>query len=161
VLAQDEAAFESLLWRHGPMVLALCHRMLRHRHDAEDVFQAVFLVFFRKAHSINRRDCVASWLYKVAYRLAVKARAQAAARASDSSLVQSLPAPEQPDAALADLRLVLDDALSRLPEKYRVPLLLHYLQGKTVQQAAEEIGCPSGTVSGRLNRARALLRKRL
>src|SRR5215468_7111099 len=73
VLAQDEAAFESLLWRHGPMVLALCQRMLRHRHDAEDVFQAVFLVFFRKAHSINRRDCVASWLYKVAYRLAVKA----------------------------------------------------------------------------------------
>src|SRR5262249_25655268 len=150
---------ESLLWRHGPMVLALGQRMLRHRHDAEDVFQAVFLVFFRKAHSISRRACVASWLYKVAYRLAVKVRARAADRASDNSLVESLPAPEQPDAFLAaDLRPVLDDALSLLPEKYRVPLVLHYLEGKTVQQTAEEIGCPAGTVSGRLNRARGLLR---
>jgi RNA polymerase sigma factor (sigma-70 family) len=161
VLARDEAAFESLLWRHGPMVLALCRRMLRHCHDAEDVFQAVFLVFFRKAHAISRRDCVAGWLYKVAYRLAVKARAQAAHRAKDP-LVESLPAPEQPDPFLAaDLRATLDDALSRLPEKYRVPLVLHYLEGKTVQQAAEEIGCPPGTVSGRLSRARELVRRRL
>jgi RNA polymerase sigma factor (sigma-70 family) len=161
VLAQDEAAFESLLWRHGPMVLALCQRLLRHRHDAEDVFQAVFLVFFRKAHSIRHSDCVASWLYKVAYRLAVKARAQSADRASDNS-VESLPAPQQPDAFLTDdLRPVLDDALSRLPEKYRVPLVLHYLQGKTVEQVAAEVGCPPGTVSGRLHRARELLRRRL
>src|SRR6516165_8080341 len=76
VLAEDEAAFESLMWRHGPMVLALGQRMLRRRHDAEDVFQAVFLVLFRKAHSISQRDSVASWLYKVAYRLAAKMRAR-------------------------------------------------------------------------------------
>jgi RNA polymerase sigma factor (sigma-70 family) len=162
VRAKDEAAFESLLWRHGPMVLGLCRRMLRHRHDAEDAFQAVFLVFFRKADSISRRGCVASWLYKVAYRLAVKARARSASRADDDSLIESLPAPEGPDALLAaDRRAALDDALSRLPEKYRVPLVLHYLEGKTVAQAAQEIGCPPGTVSGRLNRARELLRRRL
>ncbi len=162
VLARDEAAFESLLWRHGPMVLALCRRLLRHRHDTEDAFQAAFLVFFRKAQSISRRECVASWLYKVAYRVALKARARAAARTGDDSLVESLPAREEPDAALAaDLRPVLDDALSRLPEKYRAPLVLHYLQGKTVQQVADEIGCPAGTVSGRLNRARELMRQRL
>jgi RNA polymerase sigma factor (sigma-70 family) len=162
VLAQDEAAFESLLWRHGPMVLALCQRLLPNRHDAEDAFQAVFLVFFRKAHSISRRDCVAAWLYKVAYRITVKVRAQAANRANDVSPVESLPAPELPDAVLAaDLRATLDDALSRLPEKYRLPLVLHYLEGRTVQQTAQEIGCPPGTVSGRLNRARELLRRRL
>jgi RNA polymerase sigma factor (sigma-70 family) len=162
VRAKDEAAFESLLWRHGPMVLALCRRMLRCRQDAEDAFQAVFLVFFRKAHAIGRRDCVASWLYTVAYRVAVKARARAASRANDDPVVEFLPAPEEPDALLAaDRRAALDDALSRLPEKYRVPLVLHYLEGKTVRQAAEEIGCPPGTVSGRLNRARELLRRRL
>jgi RNA polymerase sigma factor (sigma-70 family) len=162
VVARDEAAFESLLWRHGPMVLALCRRLLRHRHDAEDAFQAAFLVFVRKAHSISRHECVASWLYKVAYRIALKARARAAARTKDDSLVESLPAREQPDAFLAaDLRPVLDDALSRLPEKYRAPLVLHYLQGKTVQQVAAEIGCPAGTVSGRLSRARELMRRRL
>src|SRR5262249_4674424 len=148
-------------WRHGPMVLALCQRMLRRHHDAEDAFQAVFLVFFRKAHAISRRECVASWLYRVAYRLAVKARARAAKRADDA-LVESLPAREEPDPVLvADRRAALDDALSRLPEKYRVPLVLHYLEGKTVQQTAEEIGCPPGTVSGRLNRARELMRRRL
>jgi RNA polymerase sigma factor (sigma-70 family) len=164
VRAKDEAAFESLLWRHGPMVLALCQRLLRHRHDAEDAFQAVFLVFFRKAHAISRRECVAGWLYKVAYRVALKARARvrAAVRADDDSLIESLPAPERPDALLAaDRRAALDDTLSRLPEKYRVPLVLHYLEGKTVAQAAQEIGCPPGTVSGRLNRARELLRRGL
>jgi RNA polymerase sigma factor (sigma-70 family) len=162
VRARDEAAFESLLWRHGPMVLALCRRLLRHRHDAEDAFQAVFLVFFRKAHSISLRNCVASWLYKVAYRIAVKARARTAHHALEDFPVEDLPAPERPDALLAgDLRALLDGALSRLPEKYRVVLVLHYLEGKTVQQTAAEIGCPPGTVSGRLNRARELLRRRL
>jgi RNA polymerase sigma factor (sigma-70 family) len=162
VQAKDEAAFESLLWRHGPMVLGLCQRMLRHRHDAEDVFQAVFLVLVRKAHSISRRDHLASWLYRVAYRLAVKARARMANRADAGSAVELLPAPEEPDALLAaDCRAALDDALGRLPEKYRAPLVLHYLEGMTVEQAAEEIGCPTGTVSGRLNRARELLRRRL
>jgi RNA polymerase sigma factor (sigma-70 family) len=166
VRAKDEAAFESLLWRHGPMVLGLCQRLLGHRHDAEDAFQAVFLVFFRKAHAISRRECVASWLYKVAYRMAVKARARfalrAALRVGDDSLAESLPAPEVPDALLAaDRRAVLDDALSRLPERYRVPLVLHYLEGKTIAQAAQEIGCPPGTVAGRLHRACELLRRRL
>jgi RNA polymerase sigma factor (sigma-70 family) len=162
VLAEDEAAFESLMWRHGPMVLALGQRMLRRRHDAEDVFQAVFLVLFRKAHSISQRDSVASWLYKVAYRLAAKMRARTAKQANDASLVESLAAPEQPCTTLAaDLRAILDDALSRLPEKYRQPLVLHYLEGKTIQQVAVELGRPPGTVSGRLSRARELLRQRL
>jgi hypothetical protein len=73
VQTHDEAAFESLLWRHGPMVLGLCRRLLCHRHDAEDAFQAVFLVFFRKANTIGRRECVPGWLYRVAYRVALKA----------------------------------------------------------------------------------------
>lgn len=162
VRARDEAAFESLLWRHGPMVLALCGRLLRHRHDAEDAFQAVFLVFFRKAHAIRRRECVASWLYKVAYRVALKARARRPAPAGADSSVEALLAPEEPDPLLAaDVRATLDEAVSRLPEKYRVPLVLHYLEGNTVQQVAEKTGCPTGTVSGRLERARVLLRRRL
>jgi RNA polymerase sigma factor (sigma-70 family) len=162
VLGRDEAAFESLMWRHGPMVLALCQRVLQNRHDAEDAFQAAFLVFFRKAHSISRRECVATWLYRVAYRIAVKARARAASRAHDDSQLESLLAPEAADPVLAaDLRATLDDALSRLPEKYRRPLVLHYLEGQTIQQAAKEIGCPPGTLSGRLSRARELLRRRL
>jgi hypothetical protein len=101
-------------------------------------------------------------LYKVAYRLAVKARAATASWSLSDTPVEQLLDPVQADEFLAaELRPILDDALSRLPEKYRVLLVLHYLQGKTVQQAAEELGCPSGTVSGRLARARELLRKRL
>jgi RNA polymerase sigma factor (sigma-70 family) len=160
VLAKDEAAFESLLWRHGSMVMGLCQRILRHRHDAEDAFQAVFLVFFRKANSINRKQSVASWLYKVAYRIAVKARSRAAHPRREEFQFESLHAPTEPDVFLAsDRKAVLDDSLSRLPERYRIPLVLHYLEGKTVQQTAEEIGCPCGTVSGRLNRGKELLRQ--
>ncbi|HZY87433.1 MAG TPA: sigma-70 family RNA polymerase sigma factor [Gemmataceae bacterium] len=158
--ARDEAAFETLLWRHGPMVLGTCRRVLRHPQDAEDAFQATFLVLARKAGAIGKRESVGSWLYKVAYRAALRARARAARQPRSGA---AWPEPAAPEARRPadDLRPVLDAELNRLPEKYRAPLVLHYLEGKTVEQAARELGCPSGTLASRLARGRELLRDRL
>jgi RNA polymerase sigma factor (sigma-70 family) len=157
----DEAAFETLLWRHGPMVLSTCRRLLGQLADAEDAFQAVFLVLCRKAGSITNRQSVGSWLYKVAYRICLRARA-AAGRHSAAGL-EAVVEPEAagPAFQLPDLAGILDEELNRLPEKYRSPLVLHYLQGKTVEQTAQGLGWRSGTVSGRLARGKELLRARL
>jgi RNA polymerase sigma factor (sigma-70 family) len=162
VLQRDEAAFETLLWRHGPMVLRTCQRVLGRPQDVEDAFQATFLVLCRKAAAIGNQESVGGWLYKVAYRTALRARAGAARQPAGSACLDEVPAPE-PAAGPGDdeLRLVLDRELNRLPEKYRTPLVLHYLEGKTVEQVAEELGWRPGTVSGRLARARAVLRARL
>src|SRR5262249_52032068 len=153
--AGDEAAFETLLWRHGPMVLGVCRRVLGDRHEAEDAFQATFLVLHRKAKSFGAHDPVGNWLYKVAYRIALRAKRNAAQRPVCAGHPFDRPDPE-PSSALVwhDLRPVLDEELNRLPEKYRSPLVLCYLEGKTVVQAAQELGWPSGTVSGRLARAK-------
>jgi RNA polymerase sigma factor (sigma-70 family) len=163
---QDEAAFEVLVWRHGPMVLSVCRRILRHEQDAEDAFQATFLTFVRKAHSIGKRQAVAAWLYKVAYRIALEAKALASRRRThekqETGMLEATakqPAPES--TVWGDLRTVLDEEVNRLPEKYRTPLILCYFQGKTYEEAARELGCPKGTVSIRLMRARELLRPRL
>ncbi len=160
--SRDEAAFETLLWRHGPMVLATCRRILHQAQDAEDAFQATFLVLCRKAHSLRKLPSCGAWLYRVAYHLALKARSKAARR---SAVEQQVPArsPTAPadDVLWRDLRPVLDDEVNRLPEKYRTVLVLHYLEGKTIAQVAEELGWLPGTVSGRLARARDLLRGRL
>jgi RNA polymerase sigma factor (sigma-70 family) len=162
VARRDEAAFEALLWRHGGMVLGLCRRVLRHHQDAEDACQATFLVLARKAASIGRRQAVGPWLYRVAYRVALRLRARAARRAAREGPVDDLPAPDAADAPLwRDLRAVLDDALGRLPEKYRAPLVLCYLQGHTNEEAAALLGCPKGTVLSRLARGRERLRARL
>jgi RNA polymerase sigma factor (sigma-70 family) len=160
--SRDEAAFETLLWRHGPMVLGTVRRLLRHRQDAEDAFQATFLVLARKAGAIGKRESVGSWLYKVAYRVALRARARAARLPRSGALLPepAAPAPNAPWQT-AELRPALDAELSRLPEKYRAPLVLHYLEGKTVEQTARELGCPAGTLSSRLARAREALRGRL
>jgi RNA polymerase sigma factor (sigma-70 family) len=162
VRSRDEAAFEVLVWRHGPMIWGLCRRLLRQDSDAEDAFQATFLTLLRKAASISKRASVASWLYKVAYRVALAARARAAKRASQEQAVvtESMAAVEQ-DPVWRDLRPVLDEEVNRLPEKYRVPFLLCYLEGKTLDEAAEQLGCPRGTVGTRLARARERLRGRL
>jgi RNA polymerase sigma factor (sigma-70 family) len=162
-LAQrDEAAFEALLRRHGPMVLGVCRRLLRDPHDTEDAFQATFLVLLRKATSLRKRGLVANWLYGVAYRTALKARAQAARRRTHTQLLAGEPTVE-PDSDILwkDLRPVLDEEVQRLPAKYRLPVVLCYLEGKTFEQAAQQLGWPAGTVSGRLARARQLLRTRL
>jgi RNA polymerase sigma factor (sigma-70 family) len=159
----DEACFDALVHRYGPMVYAVCRRVLRHVEDAEDAFQATFLVLVRKAPAIRRREAVGNWLYGVAYRTALQAKSRAARRRSKEATVEA-PAPEQSTLeTVADLELqaLLDRELSRLPEKYRAAVVLCELLGKTKKQAAEELRCPEGTVSSRLARGRELLQKRL
>jgi RNA polymerase sigma factor (sigma-70 family) len=156
---RDEAAFDALVRRHGPMVLGVCRRVLRHTHDAEDAFQATFLVLVRKAASVRPRELVGHWLYGVAYRTALKAKALAAKR---SVKERSMPPPEtHHDEPPADWLPLLDEELQRLPEKYRLPLVLCDLDGKTRKQAARQLGWPDGTLSTRLTRARLLLAERL
>jgi RNA polymerase sigma factor (sigma-70 family) len=162
VAGGDAGAFELLVWRHGPMVLGVCRRLLRHEQDAEDAFQATFLALVRKAGSVGRRGAVGGWLYKVAYRVALAARARSARRALQP-LAFEVPSADEPLSGILsrDLKPVLDDELRRLPERYRVPVVLCYLEGKTVDEAARELGCPRGTVGTRLARARERLRRRL
>jgi RNA polymerase sigma-70 factor (ECF subfamily) len=159
---RDEAAFEALIQRHGPMVWGVCRRILRDHHDAEEAFQATFLVLARKAPSIAHRELVANWLYAVAYKTAVRARAMASKRQARERQVTEMPEPESASEAMRDdLLSRLDQELSRLPEKYRVPIVLCELEGKTHKEAAEHLGWPIGTVSGRLSRAKAMLARRL
>jgi RNA polymerase sigma factor (sigma-70 family) len=161
---RDEAAFATLLRRHGPMVLSTCRRLLRNEHDAEDAFQATFLVLVRKAGSLGQPELLGNWLYGVAYRTAVRTRAgESRRRARERPLVeQDLPAAEQvADFVWRDLWPVLDEEVHRLPDKYRVPFVLCYLEGKTNEEAARQLGCPLGTVLSRLARARERLRTRL
>jgi RNA polymerase sigma factor (sigma-70 family) len=166
VSQSDEAAFEVLVWRHGPLVLRLCRRILRHEQDAEDAFQATFLMLVRKARCIGKRQAVASWLYKVAYRIALEAKARATKRATADehgkhfSMAEAAVSPSDV-AARQETRDFVEEAVAGLPEKYRTPIILCYFQGKTHQEAAQQLGCPKGTVSIRLMRARGLLRSRL
>jgi RNA polymerase sigma factor (sigma-70 family) len=160
---QDEAAFAALVRRHGPMVLGVCRRVLRHHHDAEDAFQATFLVLARKAGSVLPRDLVANWLYGVAYRTALKARTVLARRRERERQVAEMPEPEAaaPDGGGRDWQPLLDQELRRLPDKYRVPVVLCDLEGKTGKEAAHQLGWPEGTIASRLSRGRGLLAKRL
>jgi RNA polymerase sigma factor (sigma-70 family) len=158
----DETAFTTLLRRHGPMVLGVCRRVLRDRHEAEDAFQATFLLLVRKAGSLRQPDRLGPWLHGVAYRTALKAKARAARRPACEQSLEDWPAPASPnDLVWRDLRSALDDAIRRLPSKYRVPVVLCYLEGMTNAQAARHLGCPPGTIATRLARARAQLRVRL
>jgi RNA polymerase sigma factor (sigma-70 family) len=162
VTRRDEAAFELLLWRHGAMVLNLCRRLLRREQDAEDAFQATFLTLVSKAAAITKRASLASWLYKVAYRIALTARAwDASVRPLPQALAERLASTDSGQLPDYDLGLVLDQEVNRLPEKYRAPFVLCYLQGKTNEEAARALGCPKGTVLSRLARARERLRWRL
>jgi RNA polymerase sigma factor (sigma-70 family) len=161
VIRRDEAAFEVLLWRHGPTVLGVCRRVLRHEQDAEDAFQATFLVLARKAGSIGTGQALGSWLYRVAQRVAVRAKVLAGKRAARQAPLADVAADPAPDPAWSDLRRVLDEEVSRLPEKYRAPFVLCYLDGKTNADAARALGCPKGTVLSRLAWARQRLRARL
>jgi RNA polymerase sigma factor (sigma-70 family) len=162
LIRRDEDAFEALVDLHGPMVLGLCRRMLRDPRDIEDAFQATFLVLVRKAPAIRDRELLSSWLYGVAYRVARRARTRTLRRRDREATVGELEVamgPESPERTEFDP--MLDQELSRLPEKYRVPLVLCYLRGRTHDQAAAELRCPVGTVRSRLARGRDLLRKRL
>jgi RNA polymerase sigma factor (sigma-70 family) len=160
--AHDEAAFELLVRRYGPLVWGACRRLLGNDADAEDAFQATFLVLVRRAASLDRLGSLAGWLHGVAYRVSIRARANAARRhaverkAGESLAPHAAPKPEE-----SDLRAILDEELGRLPEKYRVPLLLCYFQGHTHEQAARQLAWPLGTVKCRLQRGRERLRQRL
>jgi RNA polymerase sigma factor (sigma-70 family) len=156
----DQSAFTALVERHGPMVLGVCRRILRHAHDAEDAFQATFLVLAHKAGAVSRPELLGNWLYGVAYRTALKARSRAATRTGES-LAADVAAPQAPERLDAEVRAVLDEELHRLPEKYRLPLVLCYLQGQSTHEAAQTLGCPKGTILSRLARGRDRLRQRL
>jgi RNA polymerase sigma factor (sigma-70 family) len=157
----DEAAFAALVRRHGPMVWGVCRRLLG-RHDAEDAFQATFLVLVRKAAAVVPRDRVGSFLYGVAHQTALHARRTAARRRAREVQVTAMPDPQAvPQDRWPDVRLLLDEELSRLPDKYRSVIVLCELEGRTRKEVARELGVPEGTVAGRLARARAMLAKRL
>ena len=153
----DRSAFEDLVGRHGPLVWGVCRRLLGQEQAAEDVFQATFLVLARKARSVRASGSLAGWLYQVARRLALAARA--------ARRVETLPADvtdprrEEPseEASQAEARRVLDEEVSRLPERYRLPIVLCFFEGRTHVEAAAELNWPAGTVSGRLARAKELL----
>jgi RNA polymerase sigma factor (sigma-70 family) len=159
---RDEAAFEVLLWRHGPMILGVCRRMLNNAADVENAFQATFLLLVRKASAIRNRESVAAWLYRVAYRVALRARQSSAKRcARETDGVEEL-VDDAPDKVLSrDLRQILDEEINQLPAKYRAPFVRCYLEGCTNEEAAVEMKCPVGTIHSRLAWARERLRSRL
>jgi len=159
---REESAFALLLQRHGPMVLSVCRRILGQDQDVEDAFQATFLALVGQLRSVGKRGTVGGWLYRVAYRIAMKAKVSRDRRKpSEQEVVASLTSEASPDSAWQELRPILDEELDRLPEKYRLPVVLCYLEGKTYTEAARDLGWTKGTVSGRLALARGLLRQRL
>jgi RNA polymerase sigma factor (sigma-70 family) len=160
---RDGDAFAFLVRRHGPMVLGVCRRLLGNVHDADDAFQATFLVAVRKADSVRPRELFGNWLYGVAYRTALEARGRIARRRLMEKQVDYMPHPPQPEppADWDELLQLLDGELSRLPEKYRVPVLLCDLEGRGRREVARQLGLPEGTLSSRLATARQRLARRL
>lgn len=174
---RDDAAFALLVERYGPLVLGVCRRVLPDANDAEDAFQATFLVLVRKGATLRDPARLASWLYGVAYRTARKARSRAALRtkserqagamslksaSDDTALLPALKGEGTPgNLTYEELHAILAEEISQLPEKYALPLVLCYLEGKTNAQAAAQLGWPEGSMSRRLSRARELLRSRL
>jgi RNA polymerase sigma factor (sigma-70 family) len=155
----DGEAFRALVERHGPMVHNVCRSILVDPHDVEDAFQSTFMALARNAATITYRDSISAWLHRVAVRVARKARFRAAGRRAHER-VSDRPRPEYADPDPGMVAVVREE-VSRLPERYRVPLVLCYLEGKTNEEAALQLRCPVGTVKGRLWRARGRLRDRL
>jgi RNA polymerase sigma factor (sigma-70 family) len=162
IVQHDPAAFELILWRHGPMVLNTCRRLLPRREDVEDAFQATFLVFVRKAGSIRRREALAAWLHRVACRIAGRTRAANVRRAGrEKPIADAQAAPHVDTPALRDLHAILDEEIESLPAHYRRALILCCLEGKSQEEAARLLERPRGTVSSWLTRGRERLRQRL
>jgi RNA polymerase sigma factor (sigma-70 family) len=161
VSTRDEAAFAALVRRHGPMVLGVCRRLLHDFHDAEDAFQATFLVLAKKAASLVVGESLGCWLYGVAYRTAAQARTLGARRRSRERPMNDMPHPEVLPAEPRDWLPLLDAELSRLPEKYRAAIVLCDLEGRTRKDAARLLKVPEGTLSSRLAAGRQMLARRL
>jgi RNA polymerase sigma factor (sigma-70 family) len=162
IAERDEAAFAMVVQRHGTMVLEVSRSVLRHQQDMEDVFQAAFLVLARKAHTIQKQESLGSWLHGVAYRLALKARVQAGRRRErEQAIAEPISASTIDDLTMRELRVILHEEVHRLGEQYRASLLLCYWEGKTRDEAAEQLGMSSGAFKKCLERARNLLGSRL
>src|SRR5262245_41325053 len=159
----QEAAMTALLRRHGPMVQRVCRRVLGNIHDAEEAFQATFIVLVKKANAVRRQELLGNWLYGVAYRIALKARASASKRyAQHVSIGQIDKLPEsRSELTWSDMQPILDREVNRLPEKYRRPIILCYLEGRTNDEAAEQLGWTRGMIASRMSQARKVLRRRL
>ena len=159
---RDEQAFTLLVCRHGPNVYRLCRRMVQIEEDAEDVFQAAFLVLARKAGSIGKRESLGSWLHKVAFRIACRVRGKTVPLTNLPDPVNELTTTEtESEVVWRDVRLILDEELASLPDSQRRAIILCYLEGKTHREAARLLGCPKGTLAARLVRAREHLCRRL
>ena len=158
--SHDEDTFQVLLERHGPIVLGVCRRLLRDEHEAEDAFQATFLVLVHRAASLRRPESLGSWLYGVAYRIARRSRMRLNRTTTDWRELAATGGPDE-ELAWRELRPVLDEELQRLPEKYRRPILLCFVEGKTQEGAARDLGWTRGALRGRLERGRDLLHSRL
>jgi RNA polymerase sigma factor (sigma-70 family) len=165
IAVRDDAAFEALVERHGPMVLRICLAALTDPHDAQDAFQATFLVLVRQAGSVRKRDSVASWLFGVASRVAARVGTDAARRRRHEwKAAQTAAAARSDDDEIDDRpdpTLLVHEEVARLPDKYREAVVLCYLEGHTYEEAARRLHRPVGTVKVRLSRARGLLRGRL
>jgi RNA polymerase sigma factor (sigma-70 family) len=161
-LEREDAAFGVLVERYGPLVYGVCRRILADSNDAEDAFQATFLVLVRKGGTLRDPGRLPSWLYGVAYRTARKLKAKSALRTRSERQASEMPTNSDVNEMTYDeLQAILDEEISQLPEKYALPLVLCYLEGKTNAQAAAQLGWPEGSISRRLSRARELLRSRL
>jgi RNA polymerase sigma factor (sigma-70 family) len=159
---KDEVAFEAVVRRHGPMVFGVCRRVVGNHHDAEDAFQATFLVLARKASSVRPRAKLANWLHGVALRTALKAKSLTARRRGRELQVTHMSEPETvPQDQWREWQSLLDQELTGLPENYRLPILLCDLEGRRIKEAAQQLGWPQGTLAGRLARGRKLLARRL
>lgn len=161
VAQRDEDAFAELMARHGPLVFGLCRRMLGNVQDAEDVFQATFLVLARKAATIRKPESLSCWLHGVAYRLALKTKNEANRRRLHEQQAVPLPNSVESDLSWGEIRGAIDEELQRLPEKQRLPLVLCYLEGLTQDEAARRLDWPRGTLKRRLETGRERLRVRL
>jgi RNA polymerase sigma factor (sigma-70 family) len=159
---RDELAFDALMTRHGPLVWSVCRSILSDPHDVEDAFQASFLILVRKAHSLRVGDSLCGWLYRVSYRVAQEARVQRdRRRVRERAAVGQVAAAGETERARDELLGVLSQEINRLPEKYRLPIVLCRLEGLTREQAASQLGWPPGTVATRLGRGLDRLRQRM